>query len=169
MANVLNFEKARSNMVEQQVRPWEVVDPLIYTQRLSRRHLDDHPARHVYEPVGRGDSYFSPPVYDAMALGYGHQQAGSEVWPEMQKALALTGRDGIVAYPVQDNLSAEADASAKYTGVVVQYEGKANSDPHNIAFDLDTVKYQYSCFLSTFFDTGVGVVFAPKALGTPCQ
>ena len=55
-----------------------------------------------------------------------------------------------------------------YTGVVAQYEGDGLSNPHNIAFQLDTVKYQYGCFLSTFLATGTATVPAPAAMGTPC-
>ncbi len=29
MAGTLNFERARFNMIEQQVRPWEVLDPRV--------------------------------------------------------------------------------------------------------------------------------------------
>jgi hypothetical protein len=56
--------------------------------RLGARPLAGHPVRPVYEPVGKGDSYFPIVLYDAIALAYGHQQAGDIVWPSMQEALA---------------------------------------------------------------------------------
>lgn len=58
---------------------WEGVDPMVYMPRLSRRPLEGHPVRSVYEPVGKGDSYFPEETYDAMALAYAHQQAGDQV------------------------------------------------------------------------------------------
>jgi hypothetical protein len=115
--------------------------------------------------VGKGDVYFSINIYDAAALAYGHEQAGQEVWPSMQQALALDGRGSIISYPVVDNLSTGGEA---YTGVIVQYEGDGIADPHVIFGQLDEVKYQYGCFLDTYFERGVATVPAPAALGTPC-
>ncbi len=134
--------------------------------RLSRRPLEGFSARPVYEPVGMGDSYFPIAIYDAVALSYGHPQAGDEVWPSMQDALALADLDGTVDYPVATNLTSESGES--YTGAVVQYAGDGYSDPHVIFVQLDEVKHQYGCFLETQVRTGTAVIPAPAALGTPC-
>jgi hypothetical protein len=122
--------------------------------------------RPIYEPVGQGDSYFPESVYDAMVLAYGNEQAGDAAWPSMQVALALDGREGLLPYPITDNL--EAASGAPYTGVVVQYAGDGEHDPHTIAFQLDEVKYQYGCFLATFLARSAATVPAPATLGTPC-
>ncbi len=144
----------------------EPADPFVYMPRVGQRPLSGAPARPIYEPVGKGDSYFATDLYDAVALSYGHQQAGDEVWPEMQKVLALDGLDGILPYPVKNNrMSADG---TPYTGVVVQYEGDGIYDPHAIYTQLDAVKYQYGCFLSSFLSTGNATVPAPAPLGTPC-
>ena len=116
--------------------------------------------------MGQGDSYFPQETYDAMALAYGHKEAGEVVWPTMQDALKLEGRDGLTPYPVGNELTSEA--GGKYTGVVVQYKGDGVYDPHAIYSQLDAVKYQYGCFFSTFLKTGTATVPAPAALGTPC-
>jgi hypothetical protein len=145
---------------------WEPVDPLVYAPRVAQRPLAGHPVRPVYEPVGKGDRYFAIDVYDAMAIAYGNEQAGEVVWPSMQEGLALAGRDGLVEYPVSNNVTPES--GAPYTGVVVAYEGDGIADPHAIYRQLDAVKHQYGCFLETFARTGVAVVPAPAALGTPC-
>ncbi|HRI72504.1 MAG TPA: hypothetical protein PK156_50055, partial [Polyangium sp.] len=131
-----------------------------------RRPLKDAPSRPIYEPVGKGDSYFSTDLYNAVALAYGHEQAGTEVWPEMQQVLALDELQGILPYPVKNNRNA-ADGKP-YTGVVVQYEGDGIYDPHAIYSQLDEVKYQYGCFFSTFLTSGTATVPAPASLGTPC-
>jgi hypothetical protein len=129
--------------------------------RLSRRPLPGHPARPVYEPVGEGDEYFPTQLYDAAALAYGHNQAGTLYWPTMQDALAQAHLDGVRSYPVQQNrLSGNGRA---YTGIVVQYPGDGIEDPHAIYRQLDAVKHQYGCFLESFLRTGIAVVPAPDS------
>jgi hypothetical protein len=143
---------------------WEIAEPIVAMSRLSRQPLDEpgFAPRSVYEPVGKDDHDFPPPVYDAAALAYGNQQAGDELWPEMQDTLALDGRDGIAPYPVSVNTPEGT------TGVVVQYAGDGIIDPHNIAYQLDEVKHQYACFLATYLATGTAVVVAPGAIDDPC-
>lgn len=144
----------------------EVIDPMIAMPRIARRPLPGFAPRPIYEPVGKDDIYFTIDVFDAMALAYGNEQAGQEVWPSMQEALGAGALAGLVGYPVSQNVTSAA--GQPYTGVVVQYEGDGIYDPHGIAFQLDAVKYQQGCFFSTFLETGVAVVPAPAPLGTPC-
>jgi len=146
---------------------WEAAEPMIYTPRLARRPLAGQPVRPVYEPVAPGDSYFSTRIYDAFSLAYGNQQAGDEVWPEMQTSLAIGGFQGFATYPVSGNRQS-ADGTP-YTGVVVQYQGDGIYDPHGIYGQLDAVKHQYGCFFESFLKTGQAVVSAPAALGTACE
>lgn len=144
----------------------EPADPFVYMPRVGKRPLSGAPARPIYEPVGEGDSYFATDLYNAVALSYGHQQAGDLIWPEMQQLLSLDGLDGILPYPVKNNRTS-ADGTP-YTGVVVQYKGDGIFNPHAIYSQLDAVKYQYGCFLSTFLSSGNATVPAPAPLGTPC-
>ncbi len=144
----------------------EAIDPMVSMPRVARRPLPGYPSRPIYEPVGQGDSYFPEVTYDAMATAYGHKEAGTVIWPTMQQALALEGRGGIVPYSVVDDIASES--GTKYTGMVVQYVGDGMYDPHSIYTQLDAVKYQYGCFLSTFLKTGKAVVPSPLPLGTPC-
>jgi len=53
---------------------WEIAEPLASMARIARRPLPGLSARHVYEPVGMGDSYFPIDVYDAAALSYGNHE-----------------------------------------------------------------------------------------------
>lgn len=145
---------------------WEPAEPMVYMPRLSRRPLAGMPVRSVYEPVGQGDSYFPIEVYDAIALAYGHPQAGEVVWPSMQDALSVAGLDGVLDYPVADNLTSED--GTPYTGVVVQSAGDGYSDPHSIFVQVEDIRYQWGCFLHTAVTTGTAVVPAPAPLGTPC-
>jgi hypothetical protein len=144
----------------------EPADPLVYTPRLARRPIDKHPTRAVYQPAGLGDSYFPNEIFDAMALAYGHKQAGDLVWPSMQDALKLSSLDGLASYPLTDNLKSEAGVG--YTGAVTQYKGDGVYDPHAIYTQLDAVQYQYGCFFRTFLERGKATIPAPAPLGTPC-
>ena len=79
---------------------WEPADPFVYMPRVAKNPLPGYPVRPIYEPVALGDSYFPTELYDAVALAYGHREAGDVVWDTMQPALALDGLDGILPYSV---------------------------------------------------------------------
>jgi hypothetical protein len=144
----------------------ESAEPIVYMPRVAQRPLPGHPARPIYEPVGKGDLFFSEDIYDAAALAYGNQQAGASMWPGMQTALALDGRAGIVPYPIVNNRMSEN--GQRYTGVVVQYVGDGIVDPHEIERQLPAVKFQYTCFLDSFLRKGIAIVPAPGTLGSAC-
>ncbi len=144
----------------------EPADPMAYMPRVAHSPLPMHPVRPVFQPVGKGDSYFTTVVQDQVALAYRNQEAGTQVWPTMQDGLGLVGLGGIAPYPVAQNRTSASGAA--YTGVVVQYEGDGLYDPHAIYSQLDAVKYQYGCFFETFAKTGTATIPAPAAFGTPC-
>jgi protein-L-isoaspartate(D-aspartate) O-methyltransferase len=69
MANVLNFERARFNMVEQQVRPWDVLDARVLDVIGSLKREDFVPVRYrklayadVAIPIGEGQCMMKPVV-----------------------------------------------------------------------------------------------------------
>ncbi|MCB9597626.1 MAG: hypothetical protein H6719_33215 [Sandaracinaceae bacterium] len=144
---------------------WEPAEPMVYMPRLSRRPLEGIASRPVFEPVGMGDSYFPIRLYDAVALAYGHPQAGEIVWPSMQTSLAVGGLDGVIPYPVSNDLTSERGDT--YTGVVVQSAGDGYSDPHNIFVQVPEIRYQWGCFLRSAID-GAATVPAPALPGSPC-
>ncbi|MEO8875915.1 MAG: hypothetical protein ABI461_10030, partial [Polyangiaceae bacterium] len=144
----------------------EWIDPIVFAPRVSLRPLDGSTPRPIYEPAGWGDSYFPTQIYDAMALAYGHPQLGKAVWPTMQDALSLEGLGGILPLPQSQNLTSAT--GAKYTGGLLQYAGDGIYDPHALYSQLDPVKYQIGCFVSSFLKTGQAIIAAPQALGTPC-
>ena len=143
----------------------EPSDPLVSTPRLGHDPLPGSPARSVYEVVGKDDPYFPTEVYDTMALGYGHVEAGNVVWQSMQDALALDGRAGLVPYPVSANRTS-VDGTA-FTSAVVQYLGDGVASAHQIYRQLDAVKYQYRCFLKSAL-AGAPTIYAPAPIDTPC-
>lgn len=171
ITSLLGFENALDHLhpvMNALQTAWEAADPFTHSAYLSRRKLKpDFPVRSIYEPVGLNDTYFTTTLLDLMAAGYGNQQAGPDVWPGMQIRLGALGLDGKATYPVKNNRRGADDTP--YTGVVVQFKpDQATNNGHIVAFQRDDVKHQYSCFLSTFVSTGIGVVPAPAALDTPC-
>ncbi|MBA3465046.1 MAG: hypothetical protein H0T46_34245 [Deltaproteobacteria bacterium] len=140
---------------------WEIAEPLVYMARIARRPLPGATARHVYEPVGKDDVYFPIDVYDAAALAYGNQQAGPEIWPSMQQALAVDNLAGLATYPVKANRAGK-------TRVVVQYMGDGIIDSHYLYRQSVEVKHQYGCFLESYVRDGIPTVPAPGGLMDPC-
>jgi hypothetical protein len=146
---------------------WEAIDPIVSTQRLAKRPLPGHPVRSIYEPAGKGDSYFDTNIYDAMALAYQHPQAGDTIWPTMKSSLDLLGIGEKATYPVK--LNVKSDDGKPYTGIVVQYDNDNGAfDGHGIYRRVEAVRYQYGCFHASYRKNGVAVVPAPAPLGTPC-
>lgn len=145
---------------------WEMVEPLVYLRRLAQQPLPGHPVRPIYQPAGRGDSYFPTGIYDAFALAYGNQRAGDAVWESMDTLLSLDDRSPAEGYEVVDNRVSED--GTPYTGVVVQYAGDGFSDPHVIFTQLDEVKHQYGCFFETWLRDGSAVVPDGDEAGGPC-
>mgnify|MGYP001804022307 CR=1 FL=1 len=139
---------------------------MVYMPRIAQRPLPDHPVRSIYQPVGQGDSDFPEVVFNAVALASGVQQAGGNLWPEMQDSLAWGGLDGIQPYPVSQNLLSET--GIPYTGIVVQYEGDGIADPHTIFSQRLDVKYQYGCFIKSLQQEGTGTVLSPRPVLPPC-
>lgn len=145
---------------------FEPAEPLVFAARLARDPLPGHPARSIYQPVGIDDPGFPMPVYAAMALAGGTQQAGADLHPSLRRALALDRLDGILAYEVTGN--GRSRNGETFTGVVVEYPSDGIVDGHQIFAQLDEVKYQYGCFLRSLVDGGPGVVPRPAPLGSEC-
>ncbi|MBX3199881.1 MAG: hypothetical protein KF894_17225 [Labilithrix sp.] len=143
----------------------EPIDPMVSVPRIGHDPLPGHPARSLYVPAGKDDSYFPEAVFDAMAVAYRHPRAGDVVWSTMDQALSLVGVDGPLGYPVKANMTSAN--GAPFTSAVVQYETPGH-DGHQIYRRLDAVMHQYGCFHETFRATGTAVLPAPAAFDAPC-
>lgn len=146
---------------------FEPAEPLLYAARLARDPLSGHPSRSIYQPVGIDDPGFPNPIYAAMALASGTQQARENLHASLQRALAIGDLDGVLDYDVSGN--ARSLGGVTYTGVAVQYEADGLLDAHHIFAQLDEVKYQYGCFLRSMIGSGVGVVRHPAPIDTECS
>ena len=81
--------------------------------------------------------------------------------------MATAGLDGVLSYPVKANR--ENTDGAHTTAVTAQYQGDGIIEPHYIYRQLESVKHQYGCFLSTYVTDGVPTVSAPGAITDACQ
>ncbi len=84
----MNFERARFNMVEQQVRPWEVIDERILAQMEAIHREDFVPVRYrklafadLCIPLPHGEIMMRPKVEGRMlqALGLGEDETALEI------------------------------------------------------------------------------------------
>lgn len=82
----MNFEKARFNMIEQQIRPWEVLTPEVEAQLFSVRRELFVPQR--YRNLAFADTQ--------VPLGYGASMLEPGVEARMLNALSLTKSDRAV-------------------------------------------------------------------------
>ena len=69
----MNFEQARFNMVEQQIRPWEVLDPRVLELLESIHREDFVPVRYrklafadISIPIGHGQVMMRPKIEGRM-------------------------------------------------------------------------------------------------------
>lgn len=130
----MNFESARHNMIEQQLRPWKVADPLIIDQLYADRREDFVPAAYralafadVEIPIGHGASLLPPKlegrILQVLAVrshervleigaGSGHMAAllaaqAQEVWSvEIDPAVAELARANLARQDI-DNAHVE--------------------------------------------------------------
>lgn len=130
----MNYELARHNMIEQQLRPWKVADPLVLDQLYADRREDFVPDAYralafadVEIPVGHGASLLPPKlegrILQALAVqphervleigaGSGHMAAllaarAKEVWSvEVDPAIAALARANLARQDI-DNAHVE--------------------------------------------------------------
>lgn len=145
---------------------WEAAEPMVYMPRIAKRPLPGHPVRSIYQPVGQCDSDFPEEVFNAVALASGVQQAGPVLWPEMQDSLALEGLEGVLSYPISQNMMSET--GVPYTGIVVQHMGDGIQNPHTIFSQRLDVKFQYGCFIESLQQQDTATVLEPRPVLPPC-
>lgn len=144
----------------------EPIDPVVSAPRVGRDPLPGHPARPLYVPAGKDDSYFPEPVLDALSVAYGHPRVGDVHWSSMDEALSIADVATPTTYPVVSNM--RSATGAPFTSAVVQY-AYPGGDGHAIYRRLDEVMHQYGCFHETFRASGEAAIVAPAPLGTPCE
>jgi hypothetical protein len=102
------------------------------------------------------DTYHFPRMANAYSMAVGLDLVEPAYEETAAQELPLVGRSVIPA-PARANV----DAGADLTAVVIQRE-QNHQDGHYVSFELDDVKYRYSCFVATAVADDIATVPAPK-------
>lgn len=136
----MNFEKARFNMVEQQIRPWDVLDQDVLDLLMTVRREEFVPAAYknlafadVEIPIGEGASMFKPIIEgkilqalrlkrsdNVLEIGAGSGYfaallASRTEWVrsiEIEPALARLASDNLKHYGIENVIVEEGDGAA---------------------------------------------------------
>ena len=127
------------------------------------------PPRHVLKLQGIVDHYILPPIANTTSLSLGLDLAGPPLDaspPEppgmapLADVLPYSGRSAIA-------LPARANIGAKATALVIQHAADTLLDGHEVVFQTDPPKHQYSCFLQSWL-TGIPTVPPDAPADAPC-
>lgn len=139
---------------------WDYVDPVVKAPHVALDPLPDIPPKHVLMTAGFRDGYFAPGAQAALAVALGLPLVGPSVEETLPTRLALSGLPKL-EYPVQANLQNGR------TGAIIHYQVPLNLG-HYVAFDLESTRYQYTCFLASVGPDQAPVISEAKALDDPC-
>lgn len=139
---------------------WDLVDPVPKAAYITRAPLPGREPKDVFMTAGFRDGYFHPGAQSAVAVALGVRFAGDVVEPMLPESLDLAGRQRL-SFPAGATLNG-------HTAVVAQYQVPFNLG-HYVAFDLESARYQYTCFLASVGTRAQGArVPAAGPLDAPC-
>lgn len=124
----MNFEQARFNMVEQQIRPWEVLDPGVLGLLFEVKRELFVPAPHaglafadMEIPIGHGEAMMQPKVEARILqeLAVRREESVYEVGTGSGYLTALLARQArhVTSAEIHDDLQAAARASLERAGI----------------------------------------------------
>jgi protein-L-isoaspartate(D-aspartate) O-methyltransferase len=124
----MNFEQARFNMVEQQIRPWEVLDPDVLGLLFEVKRESFVPAEHrdlafadLEIPIGHGETMWQPKVearaLQALAVRPG--ETAYEVGTGSGHFAALLARRAasVTSAEIHPDLQERADSNLRAAGI----------------------------------------------------
>lgn len=142
----IDLQRARENMIEQQIRPWEVLDPRVLA---------------VYRDVPR--DRFAPEPYRALAysdveipIGHGERMMKPVVEGRLLQALELTGRERVLEIGTGSGFVAACLSRLGASVLSVErHEGLAEAARRRLtAFGLDNAHVQTADALTGFRPDG---------------
>lgn len=108
---------------------------------------------------GYKDTYFPPPMIEGLAVAAGLDLGGEQVQPYSIDALETLAGRGAVLLPAAGNIATD---QGQATGIWLQVDTPVNLDGHYVAFNLESVMYQWSCFFASAVEGGQATVYPPQ-------
>lgn len=146
----MDYEHARHLMIEQQIRPWEVLDPVVLDLLARMKREDFVPP--VYRslafidmaiPLGHGETMWEPKlearVIQALTLKRGDRVLEVGSGSGYLTALLATLADRVVSVEIDPELKAEAESKLKAHGlqnVLLKVGDAARDWPEDGNFDV---------------------------------
>lgn len=154
----------------------EPSDVVGYTRAIIREPPAGMAPRDVLMEQGIVDHYIMPPIANTMSLSLGLDLTGTPLdgtspelemdgTPTLESVLQFSGGTQI-PLPVTGNLTS---GGAHVTAVVTQHPSDGIEDGHEIVFQTDAPKREYTCFLAAWAAGTMPSVPVPGTLGGPCQ
>src|SRR5574340_1546469 len=123
----MNFEQARFNMVEQQIRPWEVLDPDVLGLLFEVKRENFLPPAHrslafadMEIPIGHGEAMMQPEVEARILqeLGVGREESVYEVGTGSGYLTALLARRArhVTSAEIHPDLKSRAERNVRAMG-----------------------------------------------------
>ena len=146
----MNFEQARFNMIEQQIRTWEVLDPQVLDLLFEVKRENFVPSEHrslafadLEVPLGRGESMMQPKVEARILqeLGIRPEDNVYEVGTGSGYLTALMARRGrhVTSAEIHGDFKTRAEENLRAAGIqnVTLLEGDSAAAPlAESAFDV---------------------------------
>jgi pimeloyl-ACP methyl ester carboxylesterase len=144
----------------------EPADSQVYARQIIQDPAAGESPRHVLMFQGLVDRYILPRIANAMSLSLGLDLAGETFDSTAQTGLAeQTPLAEVISYVGHRRISLPAGGNlggGKVTAVVVQHPEDGIEDGHEIAYQSQTARREYRCFLESFAK-GTPRVPAPSA------
>ncbi len=134
----------------------EPVEVMSWGRATIRHPLPARAPKPILLVEGVVDSYHLPRMVNAYAMSVGLDLAGPEAEDTAAADYALVGRE-VLPPPVSGNIDL---ASGDITAATIQ-RAQNHQDGHYVPFELDDVKYRYSCFVASLVRDGIATIPPP--------
>lgn len=137
---------------------FDYADATVHAPHVQARTHEGVRPKHVYQPVGLQDRYFSPGSRASLTTAFEIPLVGEVLEPEAFDFMKWVGQEEAEPLPAVGQVMVNGEA---YTGAALQFEPAYEGGGHYVTFDLDAAKAIYGCFLRTL-GQGVPEVRAPE-------
>lgn len=125
---------------------FDYADATVHSPHVQARPHPGVEPKHIYQPVGLQDRYFSAASRASLTTGFEIPIGGEVLEPVAFDYMRWVGQDTPITLPVSLNRTIN---QKQVTGVAVQFQPAYEGGGHYITFDLDDAKAIYGCYLKT--------------------